>query len=846
MDLKPLLREHFGYSDFRPGQQEAIRSVLAQQDTLVVMPTGSGKSLIYQLAALVLPGTTLVISPLIALMKDQVDQLQARHIPATFINSSLTLAQQQERLQQLLARAYRLLYVAPERLRHRAFLETISQVKIGLLAVDEAHCIAQWGHDFRPDYLQIATAAHESLGRPTTLALTATATPQVQDEIISQLGLRAAKRIVTGFNRPNLTFEVRYTPDLDSKHRALGGFLRTTGGAGIVYVGTRRQAEEVAGFIRRELEIEVRPYHAGMDNIMRHKIQEAFMSGAVPVVVATNAFGMGVDRADLRFVLHYSIPGSLESYYQEAGRAGRDGLSAHCVLLYSPEDRRLQEWFIENDAPNAEELFGLYETVRSMAQNGSAWTTLEDLCCVTGIHETKIRVGLAQLETIGALHQLGNEGVRLHLEVGALNLKALETISTEVEARRAHKRRQLQKMVIYAETNSCRRRIILDHFGDPDQIQVPACCDNCQARLSIASASDARPAETTAERVALLILWTVQEIRQKLHSAVGQTKLAQILAGSRSREIVRFRYDTLRAYGRLAQLRRKEISELITQLVAMGYLKSVGSEYPILRLTPAGEEALRTKAAIPLQLPYEVRPDDGRLRAEREAGGTVALTGQLFAQGLSPGQIAVQRGLTEDTIYDHLAQLIAEGKLEIGVVVPSEVRCQIEAAIEAVGSAEKLAPIKAQLPVGISYGVIRCVAAAWERERQSSPHGRSASYSHERIERVVMLGESRDPQCVAELLAALEDSDGNMRRLAASALGKIRDQRAVQPLLELLKREQKPQVRQYAITALGELGDPQAYSIIEQIAHDLNEKGYNRRAAVRALKKLRMTHTACS
>ncbi len=733
MDLKQLLTERFGYTDFRPGQQEAIHSVLTKQDTLVVMPTGSGKSLIYQLAALILPGTTLVISPLISLMKDQVDQLQARRIPAAFINSSLTAPQQQERLQQLLAGSYRLVYVAPERLRHRAFLEAISKVKISLLAVDEAHCISQWGHDFRPDYLQIATAAHKALGRPTTLALTATATPQVQDEIISQLGLRTATRIVTGFNRPNLTFAVRYTPDEEMKRCTLRDFFKTTDGAGIVYVGTRRQAEEVAGFIRRELGIEARPYHAGMENRVRHKIQEAFMCGVVPIIVATNAFGMGVDRADLRFVLHYSIPGSLEAYYQEAGRAGRDGLPAQCLLLYSPQDRGLQEWFIENDAPNSEELSALHETVRSMTQNGSVWSTLEDLCCVTGIHETKIRVGLAQLEAIGALHQLSHEGVRLHLEIGVLDLRALEAIAAEGEARRAHKRRQLQKMVIYAETNHCRRRIILDHFGDPDQTQVPVCCDNCQTRLSISTASGARPAETTAERVALLILWTVREIRQKLHTAVGQTKLAQILAGSRSKEMGRLGYDTLRAYGRLAQLRRKEISQLITQLLQMGYLKSVGGAYPFLRLTPAGEEALRTKAAISLRLPCEIHPNN-----------------------------VDQHQVTRE--------------------------------------------------------------------------------NDEKVKRVVMLGESRDPQHVPELLAALGDSDGNVRRLAASALGKIGDPRAVQPLLELLKREQKPQVRQYAITALGKLGDPQAHSILEQIAHDLNEKEYNQKAATRALKELRTAH----
>ncbi len=724
-DLLAALRSHFGFAAFRPGQAEALASLLAGKHTLAVMPTGAGKSLIYQLAALRLPGLTLVLSPLIALMVDQVDGLQRRHIPATYINSALPADEQARRLQALAAGAYRLAYVAPERLRSVAFQEALRQVRVGLLAVDEAHCISQWGHDFRPDYLHIA-AARPPLGEPLTAALTATATPQVQDDIVRLLALGAATRIVTGFNRPNLTFAVRYTPGLPEKLQALRELLGGLDeGAALVYAGTRRDTEEVAEFVRAVIGLEAEHYHGGMSAEARAQVQDAFLAGDLPVVVATNAFGMGIDRPDVRLVVHYALPGSLEAYYQEAGRAGRDGEAAQAVLLYAPRDRALQEWFIENGAPTPAELRALHDTLRA-ARRPTVWLTADDLSLATGLSTVKVRVGLSQLESAGVVEHLGDEGLRMLLRLGAWDGAAVDAAAASVEERRRCRRAQLAQMIAYAEANACRRRILLDHFGDRSPAQAAYCCDNCLARRP--QPAPARTADVAslshAERAALIIL----DALRRLQWGVGRVLLAQVLQGSRAGRMQRFGYDQSPYYGRLAIFKRREIEGLILQLIRQGYLKVIGGEQPLLRLTPKGEEALAARAAIPLHLPRTVDPQAvARKQAEREAGGTVGFTRRLTAQGLAPAEIAAERGLSLETIYNHLAQLIGEGALSLSVAVPEAVVAQVRAAIERVGDTAYLAPVKACLPPDISYGQIRCVVSAWRRERGEPAQARGVS-----------------------------------------------------------------------------------------------------------------------
>ena len=368
----------FGLSSFRPGQREVIASVLAGSDCLCIMPTGGGKSLCYQLPAVARPGVTLVLSPLIALMKDQVDSLTSRGLKATFINSSLDLNELRERMADMAAGVYDLVYIAPERLRNKAFIDALASVKVQLLAVDEAHCVSEWGHDFRPDYARIGKF-REQLGYPQTIALTATATPLVRSDVMEVLRLREPQVFITGFARPNLHFEVREVWGKDAKWEAMQDLLENTPGCGIVYASTRKRCEEVTSLLRESgLHRPVRAYHAGLEPDVRRAVQEQFMSGEVPIIVATNAFGMGIDKADLRFVVHFDLPGSLEAYYQEAGRAGRDGSDSRCLLLFNDRDRWIQDFFIESSYPSREMIGKVYEFLRKL-NNDPIQLTLQQI-----------------------------------------------------------------------------------------------------------------------------------------------------------------------------------------------------------------------------------------------------------------------------------------------------------------------------------------------------------------------------------------------------------------------------------------------------------------------------------
>ena len=376
-----MLHASFGYPDFRAGQTVAVESVLAGRDTLVILPTGGGKSLCFQVPALLMEGLTVVVSPLISLMKDQVDALTARGLPATFLNSTLSGSQISDRMARAQRGEIKLLYVAPERFDVGNAAERLRDMGVSLLAVDESHCISEWGHDFRPSYLRMRSV-RERLGNPPTIALTATATPEVRRDIVRQLGLANPEIVITGFDRVNLNYYVVSARNDAEKDAELVRILNERGGLAVVYASTRKSVERIAGVLEGA-GISAAAYHAGLDDDHRHDVQDAFMTEKVRAIVATNAFGMGIDKPNVRLVVHHSMPGTLEAYYQEAGRAGRDGLASDCFLLHAFRDRFTHEFFIKGSLPERSVIERTYQQMQRLADaEGLVSASIADLARV--------------------------------------------------------------------------------------------------------------------------------------------------------------------------------------------------------------------------------------------------------------------------------------------------------------------------------------------------------------------------------------------------------------------------------------------------------------------------------
>lgn len=437
------LKKYWGYESFRPGQDEAIQSVFDGCDTLVLFPTGGGKSLCYQVPATVLDGLTVVISPLVALMQDQVQQLNERGIPATFINSTLNSWEIEQRLVNARNSMYKLLYCAPERLKTELWKAELPRLNIDLVAVDEAHCISEWGHDFRPSYREIRSSLEPVVDTIRWIALTATATPEVRRDIVENLEFEDPKIISKGFGRPNLRY---WVVAAEKKKEKLLQAVRkgSAKGSGLIYGGTRRNCEELSDLVEEQLAVPARAYHAGIEKGRRMEIQQQWISGKLPLVVATNAFGMGIDKADCRYVIHYQMPYSLEAYYQEAGRAGRDGEESYPILLFKPSDAKVAEKRLKDSYPERQQLQKVYDALCDtfeLAVNTGMETaqqiSIPALKKRSGLPTRIVRSSLKVLDQLGVLQLIDHIAPQIGLHFLANEDYVRETISTLENARKA-------------------------------------------------------------------------------------------------------------------------------------------------------------------------------------------------------------------------------------------------------------------------------------------------------------------------------------------------------------------------------------------------------------------------
>ena len=594
----------FGHDSLRQGQADVIADIFAGRPVIAVMPTGAGKSLCYQLPAIVLGeagGVTLVVSPLIALMKDQVDVLRARGIAAVALTSASNADERRDALDGIRTGAYTLVYVAPERFRNAAFVDALraSASKIALVAIDEAHCISEWGHDFRPDYRRLGQVIAE-MQPPRLAAFTATATPEVRRDIATQLGMVDARLHVRGFDRPNLTYAVHKAGGAADKADQLTELVRMRdGGVALVYAATRKNAETYSTALRKA-GMKSRVYHAGLEDQVREKAQDTFMAGGLDVIVATNAFGMGVDKSDIRLVVHADIPRSPEAYYQEAGRGGRDGKPTRCVLLFNHGDIRLQEFLIDASYPSGEVLRGL-------------WKLLHDRPALGAGHDDAIEARVRPLlpgppsgAAVGAaLRMLERHGMIARDEDGARATRPAAGQFAQLDIASLQRRAELERtklrtMIDYAYHPRCRRQYVLEYFGDvdwSDRTKRCGSCDNCEA---VARSDSGQPTglsqvELDAIRGALLLVGS-------LHGRFGRTRIAALANGTDDDP----RFEDMPERGCLRGWSQKLVLDLLRALEGGGLVEASRGEYPTISTTRRGDQVATgsiDSGSLELQMP---------------------------------------------------------------------------------------------------------------------------------------------------------------------------------------------------------------------------------------------------
>ncbi len=653
MNKEPInvLQDQFKISSFRQGQAEIIDTILTGEDVLGIMPTGAGKSLCYQIPSLIFDGVSIIISPLIALMKDQVDTLHSLKIPATFINSTLTLNEAQQRLNDVRRGYYKLLYIAPERFYAANFMKLINQIDVSFIAIDEAHCISQWGHDFRPSYLKLKSII-KMIGSPPVAAFTATATKEVREDILIQLGIPDAKVFISGFDRPNLKyFAVNLSNE--EKEAEMLRILPTIKNSGIVYVSTQRAVESITNILNNH-QIKAAGYHGGMDKVQRHEAQDQWLNNDISVIVATNAFGMGIDKYDVRFVLHYNMPGSLEAYYQEAGRAGRDGKTSYCFLFYNYSDRKLQEFFIENNYPPKEILENIYNFLFNLERE-DIYLTYREIGETCGANEMSVASGIKLFEQYNILQRMNKQTVTIQVDFIFDQEKALlkvkradiqkkiiqwllphdsqpvpleklledtnlsheqfnaaireiehkgiliytppfrgrgikltstiipwDKIGIDFNVYEKRRRRQLEKLDIleqYIERSACRRKYILNYFGDKYNKDNCHACDIClNWHPKTTDSSSNSIADVTGNKK------TILSCIEEFNDTYGVTTIANLLNGSDNERFSKLGLIHSKYFSALNNMELKKIIALTYHLIREGRIIKSDDQYPVLSI----------------------------------------------------------------------------------------------------------------------------------------------------------------------------------------------------------------------------------------------------------------------
>ncbi len=671
-----MLRDVFGYDAFRPGQHEVIEAVLAGRDTLAVMPTGGGKSVCFQVPALLFDGLTLVVSPLLALMKDQVDALRSAGVAAAAINSSVSFEDQQATLRDAATGKLQLLYVAPERFGNGTFTAALRGLPIALLAIDEAHCISQWGHDFRPSYRDLG-GVRARIGDVPIVALTATADPRVRADILERLALREPTVHVAGFDRPNLRFDVEHVRSKKEKAELITEKLRTLkDDSAIVYCGTRKNVNALTDHLQHQ-GIKCARYHAGMADEDRRRIQDAFARDSLRIIVATNAFGMGIDKPDVRLVLHHDMPDSLESYYQEAGRAGRDGEPAECVLYFGSRDRALRDFFIEMSHPEASRVVEIYRDL--VGQNGQRVHSRD---VMRSDDEPGVNAAIAALVESGLA---GRQGYM----VWATRPGGEDEIDTaSLEQHRQHAISKVDAMQRYAESRTCLRARILDYFSDAGHAVACGNCGPCVAPPVRGYAAASGAEEDLFQQL--------RAVRRQFAEEAGVPPF------------VIFSDATLRDMARLSPRTRAEM----LNVSGVGQVKYERYGEAFLAVTRVGSADERTEYRVRSGANSAARRESTAPSQPGSISSSLRMTLGLARDGLGIAEIARERRLAVSTIATHLAQLIHFGHFtQIEELIDPALLERLRE-VAGPGQIGALAPLREALGGDVPYEQLH-IARAW-------------------------------------------------------------------------------------------------------------------------------------